>query len=94
MCVCVYMYNVCLCVYVCGFILVILSHSRSLEEERLQVEKEYSRLPKREELEAHIRDLNRQRDELNDEVSLVRLVICRVLLAMKLVLSKDLPCTT
>ena len=71
------MYNVCVCVhvYVCGFILVILSHSRSLEEERLQVEKEYSRLPKREELEAHIRDLNRQRDELNDEVSLVRLVI-------------------
>ena len=43
----------------------------SLEEEQAQVEKEYSRQPKREELEQHIRDLTRQGEDLSSEIEKV-----------------------
>lgn len=47
-----------------------LPHSQ--KEERDEVQKEYDRLPKREELEHHRSELRRQCDELRDEISLVR----------------------
>ena len=45
----------------------------SLEDELDAVEKEWNRLPKREELEQHIREIERQVEELNDEISMVGL---------------------
>lgn len=42
-----------------------------LEKELAGVEKEYSRQPKKEELEQHIRDLVRQRDDFKIEIDKV-----------------------
>ena len=42
-----------------------------LSEEREEVEREWNRLPKKEELEQHLRDLTRQTEELRDEVTQV-----------------------
>ena len=46
-----------------------------LEEEKGEVEREYNRLPKKEELDQHIRELTRQVEELRDEIALVRQVL-------------------
>ena len=46
-----------------------------LEEEKGEVEREYNRLPKKEELDQHIRELTRQVEELSDEIALVRQVL-------------------
>ncbi len=43
----------------------------SLEEEKGEVEKEWNRMPKKEELDQSMRELQRQIDELKDEISLV-----------------------
>ena len=43
----------------------------SLEEDRDQVEREHSRLPKKEELEQLIKQLTRDTEQLKDEIQLV-----------------------
>ncbi len=43
-----------------------------LSGEHELVTKEFERLPKKEELEQHIKELTKSADELNDEISLVR----------------------
>ena len=45
---------------------------RSHEEERDEVKREYDRFPKKEELEHHRREIQRQAEELSDEISMVR----------------------
>ncbi len=42
-----------------------------LKEDHTAVEREFQRIPKKEELEQHIREISKSVDELKDEISLV-----------------------
>ena len=42
-----------------------------LEEEKAEILREYNRLPKQEDVEQHIKNLTRQAEELQDEISMV-----------------------
>ena len=46
-----------------------------LEEERGQLEREHSRMPKKEELEQLIKQLTRETDSLSDEINMVCLSV-------------------
>lgn len=57
------------------------------------MEKEFQRMPKKEELDLHLRELNKSIDELNDEISLV-MVVClsvRLSVCLSIRLSVSLP---